>query len=783
MLPGLAVALLTLIPGAVPAAAGINDYTTTLYLSGAPTTIPALAGSYQLVTSAGPGTPASAPTAASSGSVGVLSGTYQYEYTVVDGTGGETAVSAASPGITVASKTINVNGLPTGVTIRLYRTCSCSSALFYRVAQFTPTAAMPQFVDNNLDATTDVAANLLPLTQNRPVAGLVAGIGYYEFAPAVPLKLTTSVSTNLPSPTFSAKGWVVDAAGRVSIPSGMWTFTNKFKGTAGPVGTTGHLVVGVYVVDDTGAVVSTVIDPTGAGENMVANIATTAGTASTITTTINGVGALTLAANQHIYVQYWRRQTANQGNTTTTMWVYDGIASITHPAANAYPDVPALNSVAARVKTTPPLSATFSDPDAADTGTLSFELCSDPACATVLQSGSSAAGLANGATGTWTPPMNIADGLHDGTYYWRAQATDSYAGGTGPNVSGWSGTSSFVVDTVPPGTPTLDSPAAAARVNTTQLGATFVDSDAGDSGTVDFELCSNASCSAVVSSSTSSTVGPGAAVSWTPTGLADGTYYWRLRATDVAGNQTASWTPTQSFVLDTNPPGVPSLTSPADASYLGAAPALKGTFTSGDVGDSGKLDFQVCTDSGCTSVAASGSSSSGLGNGATGSWTPSGLADGGYFWRSRAQDAAGNQSAWSSRPQLHARHDGADRAGACIGHGARADAAAAELDLRRPGRDGQRHAVVPGLLEQRLHGGRPEPHGKRPREQHDRQLDAEQPGGRALLLHRHRHRHGRERVIVVRQLHRGHRGAGKARARLAGQRRALQHRAVERDVH
>ena len=471
--------------------------------------------------------------------------------------------------------------MPTGVTVRLYRTCSCSSTLFYRVAQLVPGAASPQFVDNVADATADVAANLLPLTQNRQTSG-AGGLGYYEFVPGVPLVTTTSVSTKVASPAFSGKGWVVDAPGRVSIASGTWTFTTKFKGTAN-AGNTAHLVIGMWIVGDTGAVVgSPLIDPTGAGENMTANIATTAGTVSAITTTINGVPAISLAADQHLYVQLWRRQTATVAQTITTLFVYDGVATIAHPAANGFPNVPALGSVAARVNTTPQLSATFADPDVADTGTVAFQLCSDAACSAMVQSGSSASGVANGANGTWTPT-----GLAVGTYYWRAQSTDS-AG----NVSGWSSTSSFVVDTVPPGAPTLNLPAAGARVNSSQLGATFVDSDASDSGTVSFQLCSNASCSSVVASSTSATVGPGTAVSWTPAGLADGAYYWRLRATDAAGNQSG-WTASQSFVLV---PLVPAHTAPAGGSRLNHVPTLTAVYSDPS---GGNLEFQVCSSSAC----------------------------------------------------------------------------------------------------------------------------------------------------------------------------------------
>ena len=620
--------------GGAPAGAGIGDYST-LYLSGASSTTAGLSNSRTLVVSAGPGTPSTAPTLTSDSSGTGLTGTYSYEYTIVDPTGGETAPSPVSSLLTVSAKSIDVSGLPAGTHIRLYRTCSCSSALYYRVADLTPGSSTPQVVDNAPDVSTDVPANLLPQTQNKPSG---TTLGYFEFAPGVPLATTAATTMPVPSPAFTGKGWVVDAPGRVSIPSGPWTFTTKLKGT-GNATNTAHLVIGMWVVDDTGAVVgSPLIDPLSTGENTTANIATTAGTTNPIVTTIASVPAVTLATNQHLYVQFWRRQTVATASTTTTLFAYDGIAKITHPTGNGFPNVPTLTAVAARTNnTTPLLSATFSDPDAADTGTLSFQLCSDSACYTVLQSGSSSSGIANGANGSWTPAA-----LAEGTYYWHAQSTDSAA-----NVSGWSATSTFVVDTTPPGSPTIGAPASAARVKNPQLNATFVDSDPTDSGAVNFQVCTMPACSSAVAGVSSATVIGGAAVSWTPTGLSDGTYYWRAQDQDVAGNVSA-WSAAQSFVLDTNPPGVPALSGPADASYLGAIPALGGIFSSTDTGDSGTVSFQVCSDAACLTVQTIGTSAGGLANGATGTWTPGSLADGLHYWRASAQDAAGNLSGWSA---------------------------------------------------------------------------------------------------------------------------------------
>jgi hypothetical protein len=77
-------------------------------------------------------------------------------------------------------------------------------------------------------------------------------------------------------------------------------------------------------------------------------------------------------------------------------------------------------------------------------------------------------------------------------------------------------------------------------------------------------------------------------------------------------------------------------------------PRLSGTFSDVDPGDSGTLEFQVCADADCTSVVATGSSTS-VAAGQTGTWTAVDiLNDGVYFWRVRAVDAAGNGSTWSS---------------------------------------------------------------------------------------------------------------------------------------
>ena len=647
LLAALAIALLAFGRGPGDAAAGLNDYPLSLYLSGATAShVSGLSGSYTLVTTASPGTLLAKPTLTQVAGGSLVAAAYTYEYSIVDANGIETPPGATLSTTTNAvNKSVTVGGLPTGVTVRLYRQTGVNTNPFFLLKEL-PNNSSATFLD---DGTLSLGAAVPQQAQNTLTGLTNADLGYYEFTPG------GAPGAKVASPAFSGHGWVVDAPGAVSIASGTWTFTNNLKALPnGGLSKNGvaDIVIGMWKVNDSGAVVgSPIIDPTVAaptgGDNAVTNIAIAAGynynsgaPLGLTTTTVTGVPAISLAANEHLYVQFWRRQktigTTSPLNPTVTLATYDGVSKIAHPTANAFPNVPALGTVAARTNVTPQLSATFSDPDASDTGTVSFQLCADSACSSVLQSNTSASGIPNGANATWTPAS-----LADGIYYWRAQSQDSVS--PTPNSSGWSATSSFVVDTVPPATPSLVSPAAAARVNSTQLSATFTDPDAGDSGTLSFQLCSDSSCSSVASSGTSGTVSSGSNGTWTPTGAADGRYYWRVSAQDAAGNQSAWSSPTHSFTLDTTAPAVPTLGTVA--ALVNAPPLLSTTFSDPDASDAGTLSFQVCSDSGCSTVVQPGSAA--VTNGATGTFTPTGLADGTYYARVSATDTAGNQSAWS----------------------------------------------------------------------------------------------------------------------------------------
>ena len=95
-----------------------------------------------------------------------------------------------------------------------------------------------------------------------------------------------------------------------------------------------------------------------------------------------------------------------------------------------------------------------------------------------------------------------------------------------------------------------------AVVNTARLSAAVTGLSRGGGSGIEFQVCADAACTTVVASGYVPVPASVAAPTWTPTGLRDGSYFWRLSAHDQAGNASA-WSETMSFVLDQTPPGKP----------------------------------------------------------------------------------------------------------------------------------------------------------------------------------------------------------------------------------
>ncbi len=169
----------------------------------------------------------------------------------------------------------------------------------------------------------------------------------------------------------------------------------------------------------------------------------------------------------------------------------------------------------------------------------------------ITNSGTTVAYSGSAVTGSVT-----VTGLVDGTiYHWQASATNS------ASISSWTvkgGSPDFGVDTSGPTTPGTPSITSLNGDNKpTWTWTTSTDASSGLAATpYTVQWCNNSSfigCNSNVSTSTTN--------SFThPTSLADGTWYFRVKATDTVGNNS-SYSSNGTVVIDTTAPTISSITS------------------------------------------------------------------------------------------------------------------------------------------------------------------------------------------------------------------------------
>ena len=304
---------------------------------------------------------------------------------------------------------------------------------------------------------------------------------------------------------------------------------------------------------------------------------------------------------------------------------------------------------------TPTLTATFSDPDTQDTGKVTFQVCAVSNCSSQLATfDSTNAALTVGANGSAAVPAGAI--TTDGTYYWRAKNIDGTLA-----ASPYSGTRSFVIDTTAP------------TISSATVGP--------DGSTVTVTWSESLDQSQSVAGSAFSVNGiPGTgtvsypAPNKTRFSLATAVHYLDNLTLDYAqpgadpmvrdaalpiGNAAAG----SSGVSVTNntadaAPSTPALVAPSDSSFTNSAtPTLSATFSDPDPNDAGKVTFQVCNDSGCSSpIGTFDSTSTSVANGATGTGSiPSGFGlqtATTYYWRAKNVDGSSTSSAFSSTRSL-----------------------------------------------------------------------------------------------------------------------------------
>jgi hypothetical protein len=220
---------------------------------------------------------------------------------------------------------------------------------------------------------------------------------------------------------------------------------------------------------------------------------------------------------------------------------------------------------------------------------------------------------------TYTLPL-----LAQGRWYWHVKAVD-----VALNESAYSTDWSFTVDTDPPAVPTLVSPANGGSINddTPEL----VWNSSTGAHTYTLEYADNPGFTGAVEvTDLSDTL-------YTTPALADGDWYWHVKAVDQALNESA-YSTAWSFTLDTVPPGVPALISPADGSFTSdntpeltwSSSAEANTYTleyADNAGFTGAIEVSDLSDT---------------------TYTPPALADGDWYWHVKAVDEALNESSYST---------------------------------------------------------------------------------------------------------------------------------------
>ncbi|HLO15511.1 MAG TPA: choice-of-anchor Q domain-containing protein [Anaerolineales bacterium] len=117
--------------------------------------------------------------------------------------------------------------------------------------------------------------------------------------------------------------------------------------------------------------------------------------------------------------------------------------------------------------------------------------------------------------------------------------------------------------------------------------------------------------------------------------LQDGKYFWRVRAYNIL-DQPGSWSAARSFIIDTLPPSPPVLKIPANNASVRGVPTFRWFGVSGAVSYQFQIDNEADFSSPIITVIQR-----------VPYRRPPGVLRGTYFWRVRAQDAAGNWCDWS----------------------------------------------------------------------------------------------------------------------------------------
>lgn len=252
----------------------------------------------------------------------------------------------------------------------------------------------------------------------------------------------------------------------------------------------------------------------------------------------------------------------------------DAIVQFNSFSINANPSIP--SSLGGHVSgsysgdTTPTLTFSLSDPDSSDTVKYQIQIddtsnFSSPVVdytSALASQGSTSFTVGQAAGGGSYATGSSGQTLSNGSYYWRVKATDNSSAESSYATAN-SGSVAFTIDgTAPsvPGTPTTSS----SQTDTTPTWTWTTSTDGGSglaSTPYTVQWSKSSSFSSEVSSSTSNTA------SFThSSALADGTWYFRVKAKDAVDNES-SYSSNGSITIDATNPTSADLNSPENNSY------------------------------------------------------------------------------------------------------------------------------------------------------------------------------------------------------------------------
>ncbi len=330
----------------------------------------------------------------------------------------------------------------------------------------------------------------------------------------------------------------------------------------------------------------------------------------------------------------WRARATDEHGATGA-WSQSRVLNIT----NQVPGKPEILEPAdgATVSPTPTFRLRLSDPDG---DTVSAIVQITPPSGTPIEFTTES--VASGSEVSFTVPESQA--LSPGTYTWWAKTLDSYGGD-----SGWTATRSFTVPqpNLPPDVPVQLSPSDGSSVTPTPTFHVRLSDPNGDRVKAIIEITSQSGATRTLETGF---VDSGKEASVTVPAsqpLSAGSYTWRARAQDNAGN-FSEWSGNFAFIVSqTNrPPDVPVILEPADNTTVSPTPTFRVRLSDPD-GDAVSAIVQITPPSGTpieftTESVASGSEVSFT--------VPSSqaLSPGAYTWRARAQDNRDAFSDWSA---------------------------------------------------------------------------------------------------------------------------------------